>query len=218
MPTRTRTEKEWSEVIPHYEGLVRKTAARYVAFVEEDFEDICAIFRQKVWKALVSFDPERSKMTQDTFVFSCVKNQGKDLVKRSRSEAAKRRRWDTFIEDEAPMRENGNGRGAHDFTRDSFEHQYLQLPSEDVYGRIDEGVLLLPSTLTEVERQVVGLLYLDYMQSEATLMLGISKGIMERTMRSIREKMADWRPSASEVVAVALDDFPAVAPPLAAAA
>lgn len=219
MATRTRTQTEWSKDIRHYEGLIRKTAARYVAFVEEDFEDICAIFRSKVWKALVRFDPERSKMTQDTFVFSCVKNQGKDLVKASRSEAARHRRWDTFIEDEAPVRDHGTGRGAHDFTRDSFEHQYLQLPSDAVYGRIDEGVLLLPSTLTETERLVVGLLYLDYMQSEAIVLLGISKGVMERTMRSIRDKMADWRPSASEAaVVVALDALPADLPPLAAAA
>lgn len=215
MATRTRTQTEWSKDIRHYEGLVRKTAARYVAFVEEDFEDICAIFRSKVWKALVRFDPERSKMTQDTFVFSCIKNQGKDLVKGSRSEAAKHRRRDTFIEDEAPS----GARAANDYLRDSFEHQYLQLPSDAVYGRIDEGVLLLPSTLTETERLVVGLLYLDYMQSEAIVLLGISKGVMERTMRSIRDKMADWRPSASETaVVVALDALPADLPPLAAAA
>lgn len=218
MAPRTRTQREWSEDIPHYEGLVRKTAARYVAFVEEDFEDICAIFRQKVWRALVKYDPARSKMTQDTFVFSCIKNQGKDLVKRSRSEAARRRRWDTFIEDEAPAFASPEGfRAGTDLSRDAFEHQYLQLSSEDVYGRIDEGVLLLPSTLTEVERQVVGLLYLDYMQSEAIVLLGMSKGIMERTMKAIREKMADWRPSASETVVVDLTAIPVV-PPLVAAA
>lgn len=218
MATITRTEAEWAAAIKHYEGLIRKTAARYVPWVEEDFEDICAVLRAKVWRALIKYDPERSKMTQDTFVFSCVKNQGKDLVKRSRSEAAKHRRKETYIEDEAPQRDRSGDRGAHDFTRDSFDHQYLQLPSEDVYGRIDEGVLLLPSTLSETERLVVGLLYLDYMQSEAIILLGISKGVMERTMRSIRDKMADWRPSASEAVAVALDDLPAVAPPLATAA
>lgn len=200
MATQTRTQREWSTEIRYYEGLVRKTAARYVPFVEEDFEDICSIFRAKVWRALVSFDPERSRMTQDKFVFSCVKNQGKDLVKR-------RKRDEAFISDE---RDQGT---------DAFDARYLQRASDDVYGRIEDGVLLLPSTLTETERFVLGLLYLDYSQKEAILLLRLSKREMERAVRAIREKMADWRPSVSESVVVALDALPAAPlPPLPHAA
>lgn len=200
MATQTRTEHEWAGAIRYYEGLVRKTAARYVAFVEEDFDDICAIFRVKIWRALIAFDPERSGMTQDDYVFMCVKNQGKDLVKR-------RKRDEAFISDE---RDQGT---------DAFDARYLQRASDDVYGRIEDGVLLLPSTLTETERFVLGLLYLDYSQKEAILLLRLSKREMERAVRAIREKMADWRPSVSESVVVALDALPAAPlPPLPHAA
>jgi hypothetical protein len=38
------------------------------------------------------------------------------------------------------------------------------------------------------------LLYRDYKQSESARHLGLEKHKMERAMRSIRQKLADWRP------------------------
>ena len=49
-------------------------------------------------------------------------------------------------------------------------------------------------TLTLVERRVIVDLYSDHSQRETAFLLGMGRSEMERTMRSIRTKMADWRP------------------------
>ena len=73
--------------IAGYEGLVRATAARYVGKVEAmDFDDICSVLRIKVWQALVKFDPAKCRTNEEGFVFMCVRNRCKDLVKRQKPE------------------------------------------------------------------------------------------------------------------------------------
>jgi hypothetical protein len=47
---------------------------------------------------------------------------------------------------------------------------------------------------------VVALLYLDYSQREAAGHLGLKRNEMERTVRTIRQEMADWRPTSPQVV------------------
>lgn len=163
--------------ITFYEGLIRKTASMYVLYVDEEFEDIVSIFRIKVWRALAAYDPSRSRMPVERYVFSCVKNQAKDLLKR-------RRRTDVYIADQS----------FDDGAEDSFERQYLAVSADEVYELAEEGPPLIPSTLTDVERQVVGLLYLTYSQRESADRLGLTRPQMERAMRSIRVKMADWAP------------------------
>jgi RNA polymerase sigma factor (sigma-70 family) len=207
MSKTANTELDWDREIARYEGLVRKTAARHVNFVEEEFDDICAILRVKVWKALTSYDPAKATQTQDGYVFSCVVNQCKDLLKRKpRNEA--------HIEDFA-YESDANQPNAG--PSNSFEARYLQLPSEHVYGAINEGALVLPTTLSEAERQVVGLLYLDYTQKEAIAILGMTKRQMENAVRAIREKLADWDPaSGAEVIPLDALPRPVIPPALAA--
>jgi len=86
--------------ISHYEGLVRKTAASIEPFVEDDFDEICQFLREKVWKALDAFTPSRVRKTSkyspgqqlERFVFSCILNGKKDVLKK------KRRNW-LYIDD-----------------------------------------------------------------------------------------------------------------------
>lgn len=168
-----------------YEGLVFKTASMYVGIVEEDLEDIQQILRVKVWRALCTYDPARSALPVERYVFSCVRNQVKDLIKR-------RRRNERFIEDLAtPVGEN---------RRDSFEFRHLRFDADEAYAAAEDGPPLLPSTLSERERELVGLLYLDFRQTEAAEILDMNRGTLERTVKSIRVKMADWRPSSLTVV------------------
>jgi RNA polymerase sigma factor (sigma-70 family) len=173
--------------VAHYEGLVRKTASIYVNVVEEDYEDICQILRIKAWRALVSFDPAKSRTGRDRYVFSCIKNQCKDLVK-------KKKRGELFIEDVAPANSNtGNG-----VIRDAFEQRYMMLTQEEAFAMIEDETPFLPSTLSNGEREVIGLLVLDFDYGEISRICKISRKDVATVVRGIREKMADWRPGATD--------------------
>lgn len=170
------------KVLAHYEGLVRKTAAIYEPLVQEDYDDICQILRIKVWRALLSFDPAKSRTGRDRYVFSCVKNQCKDLVKR-------KRRQETSLE----LVTSGN-----EGEREVFEAQYLVVTREQAYAVVEDAAPFLPSTLNAAERDVVGLLYLDFNQTEIARDRGMSPKQIATVVQSIRRKMEDWRPTASE--------------------
>lgn len=169
------------EVLRHYEGLVFKTAQRLDPRVELDFEDIQQVLRIKVWRALLAFDPARKD--RDQYVFMCVRDQAKDLLKR-------RLRGELHIED-LTRAESENGEQDR---RDQFDARYLSSSHEATYGAVEDDDVLVPSTLTQLERRVVVLLYRDYKQAEAARLLGLGKREIEKLMRSIRSKMADWAP------------------------
>lgn len=173
--------------IKFYEGLIFTTAGMYAPQVEEEFDDICQLLRMKVWRALELYDPSRSRMPVERYVFMCVKNRCKDLV-------TKHRRGDVYIEDQRRGDQQGVFEGG---TLDSFESQYLAAEHEQVFGDVDEGAPLIPSTLTSRERQVIVLLYRDHSQAEVVRIMGLRRSEMERIMRTIRAKMADWAPSAA---------------------
>lgn len=161
-----------------YEGLVYATAALVAPLVQEEFEDIAQLLRVKVWRALEAFDPTRSRLPRRRYVFMCVTNQVKDIKNR-------KRRYDLHIE---ALGEDG---AAHD----GFELRYLAVDAEVVYAEVDDEPLVLPTTLSAQEGQVVILLCEDYKQAEVGRMLHMDKRGMERAMRAIRSKMADWKPT-----------------------
>jgi len=157
-----------------------------------DFDDICAVLRIKVWKALEAYDPDRWA-DRDGYVFMCVRNQGKDLVKRRTPEHIARDAL--YIEDVAPVhhdspRENNNG------IRDAFELRYLSMNGE-AFDKVIEEPLRLPNTLTTNERRVLMLLYLEHRQAEIAPILGLTPSKVKACVKGIREKMADWMPEES---------------------
>lgn len=180
------------KLLAHYEGLIRKTAALYVDSCEEDYDDIVQLFRIKVWKALLYFEPKRVKKNahlaedkqRDRFVFACVLNQAKDLTKRVK------RNW-AYMEDIAPSTARGEGNSA----TDRFDSRYLKATEEQVFGVIQEGLPLIPSSLTQKERQVIALLYLDFSYGEISETAELPRKDVATLVRGIREKMADWRPT-----------------------
>lgn len=178
--------------ILHYEGLVRKTASMYVDMVEEEYDDLCQLLRVKAWKALLSFDPAKSTQGQDKYVFSCLRNQVKDFLKKKKHNVL-------FIEDIAPLR--GDRTDTQDFNaRDAFEHRYLESSEEDAFATVEDELPNLPSTLTGTERNVALLLYLDFDYGEIGAELLVSRKEVGTTVKGIREKMADWKPTPGSVV------------------
>lgn len=182
--------------VAHYEGLVRKKAARLENVTEEEFDDICQFLRIKVWKAIDAFDHSRvktaSKFTPDEqlerFVYGCVVNATKDVLK-------KKRHGILFIEDEAPIKDVDVNRFEGGM-RDKFERQYLCV--ENPYAMVEEGVLpFVPSTLSDTERRVLFLLVLDFKPAEIAVQVGVRHKDVWALTKGIREKMADWNPAAS---------------------
>lgn len=181
----------------HYEGLVRTTASICAPYVEEDFDDICQFLRYKVWKALEAFEPSKLRVkvagsaqiaaARDGYVYSCVQNGKKDVLKK------KRHGW-LFIEDIAPVSERGESIGGHHtFSRSGFEQRYLSI--EDAFRQVEDAIPTVPSTLTASEKAVVLLLYLDFKPAEIALERGLPRKEITALVGSIREKMADWNPA-----------------------
>lgn len=192
------------KLLAHYEGLVRKTAGRYVNRLEEDYDDVCQFLRYKVWKALLSVDPEqlrkRSQTSQytplelrDRYVFSCIANAVKDLLKRKKHNLL-------FIEDYTVTKfahyEGGDNTSASRDRRDEFDERYLC--EEDTFADPDVEVLI-PSTLTRAEREILLLMYLDYKPAEIATHRAVPRKEISASMKTIREKMADWNPGSQQV-------------------
>lgn len=166
-----------------YEGLVFKTAQIHAPKIEEEPEDIRQILRIKVWHALTRYDPSRSGMSVDRYVFMVLTNQVKDLKKR-------KRRGELFIDDVAPQVEQEGG----SVLRDSFDHRYLSDDHEQVYGDIEDDDLVIPSTLSRLERVILALLHGGYRQTEIADRLALGPRDVERSVRALRDKLADWKP------------------------
>lgn len=176
--------------LTHYEGLIFATAARYAPILDHDVEDIRQVLRIKVWQALEAYDERRGAKGLESFVFSCVKNRVKDLLKE---------------QDRLNQRRNGSQHYIEDLTDDfgNFEGRYLSAECPDMM-ELEERDLGLPSTLTEIEVQVVKLLVLDYRRSEIAVLLGVSRQKVRAAHSAVQTKMADWAPSrvpAPELVA-----------------
>ena len=174
----------------HYDGLVGNTALMLAGHVELPVEDIKQILAIKAWRALCAYDPAKARgMNRDRYVFMCVRDQAKDLAK-------KRKRRELFIEDLS----SDDGSNERVQSRDTFDSRYLSSTHDETYGRVEDDDCVMPNTLTVLEQEIVVLLYRDYKQSEAARHLGIEKPAMEKAVRSIRRKLADWKPDPEPVV------------------
>jgi DNA-directed RNA polymerase specialized sigma24 family protein len=193
-------------VLGSYEGLIFRTAQelRKPLFlrregkvsvlppVQMEHEDIEQVLRIKLWRALRAFQPERMRKRGETrreaeqrYVFMCLTDQGKDLRKR-------RRVTDLYIEDVAPADMDADTAGVQ--SRDRFEQRYLSSSEEEVYGDVEDPGFTMPATLTQLELEVVVLLAGNWKQAEVARKLSIEKREMEKLMRSVRAKLADWKP------------------------
>lgn len=173
-----------SALVKKYEGLVISTASRTVDFCQDDFEDICQAYRIVVWQALVSYDlrkvvtgerkDDAGRTALDRYIFACMKNRMKDFIKKVKRDLA------------------------------SLDELQEAMPAiiagEDEVHVLQRDMPMLPSTLTPQERQVVTLLYLDFGYGEIAEALNWRRQRVAIFVRSIRVKMADWKPAANQTM------------------
>lgn len=173
-----------------YEGLIFSTAAMYEHFLDDDIEDIQQVLRLKAWRALAAFDPKRNRAGVRSFVFSCVRNEVKDLVKSQSRRDRRRDGRQLYIEELTEADEHA----LH------FEARYLSESGEQAYHSVEEQGLDLPPSLTADERSVVHLLLLDLNQTEIAATLKITRLQVRRLHSGIQDKVRSWK-SESEAVA-----------------
>jgi RNA polymerase sigma factor (sigma-70 family) len=165
-----------------FEGLVYATAARYAPYLDDSLEDIQQELRVKVWRALIAYDPARSGLSPENYVFGCVYNRVKDLLKQQSRLNDRRNGAQLYVEDVAAANPS------------AFELRYFTEDPELVYIEVEDDPTLLPSTLTRFQAQVIHLLLLDFSQAEAARVLGVSRGRVRAAHLAVRDKMADWAP------------------------
>jgi DNA-directed RNA polymerase specialized sigma24 family protein len=166
--------------------------------MEED--DLAQELRIKVWSVIPRYDPARSPLTLERYVFGALTNKIKDF-KRGAGREAKRRV--TFGVEFLHIEDM---RGWDDLSRqEAFDGQFHFVEREEVFSQIEEGRFVLPAGVTHTEARVLVLLMTDHTKSEIALRLGITKTEVFRSMTALREKFADWRPSrpnSSQVVEI----------------
>jgi hypothetical protein len=178
------------QAIRNYEGLIFSTAIIIAEKgVEIDVDDIRSMLRVKVWRTLLKFDASHeSGLARDNFVFGCLCNYKKDLLKRPR-------RFESSVEAIRARRKGGRrGDVADSDGSDPFDLRYLSVDEDQVYAGVGDD-MPLPSTLTDLERHVVLMMYGDFTMREIDLATGFSRGKREQVVRSIRTKYLDWRPN-----------------------
>lgn len=182
------------QAIALYEGLIFATAVRYVERVEPDLEDLQQLLRIKVWKALEKYDPALCRTSRNSWVFGAIRNETKDWLryKRPRSE------HESSIEAMTELSHGPYEANSGSWRRDHFEGQYLAAGHDETYFDIEDEAPLIPSTLTDLELQVLCLLYRNYRQTEIAGYLVVEKREIEKAMRGIRTKMADWSPDVAD--------------------
>lgn len=179
------TQAEIEQALVQFEGLVKETANQILlAGVELEYEDVCQLLRIKVWQAVCKFNAKKSSHMKardrhgrtplERYVFGCLLNRRKDIEKRPR-------RFSSSIEEL---------RGEDYY----FDHRYMSVDDEQLFAEAEDDPSL-PSTLTEVERQVVTLRLDGRLFAQIDRELGLSRAQRERVMESVRLKLADWRPS-----------------------
>lgn len=204
-----RIEAENPALLAHYEGLVIRTSThrKYEGIKRWEREEVRQLLRIRVWKALLAWDPAeprtRQRLTEgktitqlrDAYVFGCVTNQMKDLLKRDRER-------DLLTEDLAE-------------SDPTFEARYLHSEFEATTKAVVEGPLI-PNTLTPDERLVLLCAYNGYNGPESAERLDMTRGQVAMHIREIREKMRDWKPKKTPDTDVTPSPARAIEPSLAA--
>jgi RNA polymerase sigma factor (sigma-70 family) len=181
--------------IAAYEGLIFTTAARYAPLLDDDLEDIQQVLRVKVWQALRVYDPKRSKAGVKSYVFSCVRNQVKDLLKsQHRRNEARNGRLIHIEECRSVAGSPGDGERTPKTPSGAFESRYLSVEAEEVFALVEDEPVLLPSTLTDCEARVVQLLVAGFSEREIAKELHVPRDKVTAMHGDVQRKMMDWHP------------------------
>jgi DNA-directed RNA polymerase specialized sigma24 family protein len=190
--------------IAPYEGLIFTTARKFAGMAGMEEEDMRQELRLKAAQSIIAFDKKRSdhsetKISVKNFVFGCLTNRVTDLRKaqcRKLNHGVGIRYIEDFG-DIAPNTSVNFGISAESSLageHNRFDLKYFHVDHDQVFGRIDEGEIVLPTDLTETERSVMLLLTLDMTRTEIAVRLGITRPEAFKCVESLREKFHDWDP------------------------
>lgn len=201
--------------IEPYEGLIFTTARKFAGMAGMEEEDMRQELRLKAAQALVAYSSKRSKLPVKNFVFGCLTNRVTDLRKahiRRLKHGVAIRHIEDFKDDHG--RALGfDGASNERGSSDRFEFRYFHLDHDEVFGKVDEGLFVLPATLTEQERSTLLLLTLDMTATEIGMRLGITRAEAFALVQRLRDKFADWDPGSlpNDSCTVKLTDIPIAA-------
>lgn len=182
------TESEIEAALPRCEGLIYTTARRIEGVVELPFDDIKSELRIKAWKALKKYDSDRSGVPVEVYVYYAVMNRKKDILRDDKGQ----KRTVVYIDD---MTHGQNDRDDSD-SRNDF--RYFSLGSETVYADVEREIPLIPSTLTDVEKHVLVMLYDGFTILDIQRQVGIKRQEVKDAVAQIQIKFSDWRPDGIE--------------------
>jgi DNA-directed RNA polymerase specialized sigma24 family protein len=201
--------------ISPYEGLIFTTARKFAGMCGMEEEDCRQELRLKAAQALVAYRSSRSKLSVKNFVFGCLTNRVTDLRK-SHCRKLNYGIGIRHIEDfkNAKTSQVGN-HGVTSFAEghDKFEMRYFHVDHDEVFGKVDEGLFVLPATLTDLERSVLLLLTLDMTRTEIAMRLQITRAEAFDCVEQLKVKFSDWDPGSrpNDSSTVKLTDIPIAA-------
>jgi RNA polymerase sigma factor (sigma-70 family) len=179
-----------SQTLVRFEGLVIQTARMYASQVGREESDLAQELRVRVWKAIEAYNPRRTTLPLERFVFGCVRNKMKDFFRDAAREKARREREGvSFVcaEDLGAPEDSMTG-------EERFE-RYHFVTREQVYGRVEGAVFVLPATVTETEARVAILLVQEVSRLEISVRLDMTDAEITAAIRALREKLRDWKAS-----------------------
>lgn len=176
--------------------MVHATARMFAAQVRREEEDLEQELRVRVWRAIVTYDPSKSRLTLERYVFQAVTNKVKDF-KRDAARENRRREENglTFLHIEDMRSPLGQDCPRRTTVQEVFDGYFNHATHDEVYGRIDEGLFVLPATVTDDEASVLLLLMMDMNRAEIAMRLAIARECVDASVVALRRKFADWKPS-----------------------
>lgn len=176
-----------------YEGLVHVTARMYAKSCGMEPDDLAQLLWLKIWQTRSKFDPRRSGLPEERYVYGCVKNRVKDLIRDYVRQC--RREGPPSLPMAVGESDADMWVGGMVVYRERFEERYLSTGSDEVFGEIEEGPFVLPATITQEEAQVIVLLMRGYTQKDIAEAMALPRKRVKRHQEAIEAKLCDWAPA-----------------------
>jgi DNA-directed RNA polymerase specialized sigma24 family protein len=176
-----------------FEGLVRATARMFAEQVHREEDDLAQELRLRVWRACETYDPQRSTQTLQRYVFGAVTNKIKDYKRDAAREATRRERCGLAFLHIESMQLGGND---NQDRQERFDSLFHYATHEQVFADVEHAPFTLPVGITYTERRVSALLVVGLARSEIASAIATSRHEIDECVRSLRAKLADWRPDA----------------------
>lgn len=181
------------EGLREYQGLVTVTARKYARACGMEADDLAQLLWLKVWQLRLRYDAARSALPEERYVFGGLKNRVKDLI-RDNNRLVRREGPPPLPMATADQSDLEMWVGAMVVYRERFEERYLSTGQDQVFGGVDEGLFVLPSTITRDEARVIVLLMRGYTQRDIAEELDVPRKHVKSHQDSIVQKLRDWAP------------------------